>query len=130
MSKSKKSSQKKALKANKEVAASKNKVYKKTADKKTADKKVVQIQQTVSRASTRKSAATAQLPLLFGKQNYMLMLLGIGLITLGLLLMIGGHMPSRDVWDESLIYSARCTILAPFLILCGLVVEFFAIFRK
>lgn len=68
--------------------------------------------------------------LLFGKQNYMLILLSFGLITLGMLLMMGGHMPSRDVWDESLIYSARRTLLAPFVILCGLVVGFFAIFRK
>jgi hypothetical protein len=65
----------------------------------------------------------------FGRQNYILMLAGVGLIFLGLLLMSGGHMPSPDVWDESLIYSTRRTLIAPIVILAGLVVEIFAIFK-
>ncbi|GLR20064.1 DUF3098 domain-containing protein [Portibacter lacus] len=65
----------------------------------------------------------------FGRQNYILMLAGIGLIMLGFLLMAGGHMPSPDVWDESIIYSTRRTLIAPIVILAGLVVEIFAIFK-
>lgn len=122
MSKSKKSSQKKVIKNQAEEP-----IKKKTVQ--VSKKKTVQESKPV-RTSSRRSTATAELPLLFGKQNYMLMLLGIGLITIGLLLMMGGHMPSRDVWDESLIYSTRRTLIAPFFILCGLIVEFFAIFRK
>ena len=60
----------------------------------------------------------------------MLMLAGIGLIALGLILMQGGAMPSPDVWDDSLIYSTRRIILAPFVILLGLGVEIYAIFKK
>ena len=56
--------------------------------------------------------------------------IGLGLITLGLILMSGGGMPSPDVWDESIIYGFRRTVLAPFLILAGLIVEIFAIFKK
>lgn len=65
----------------------------------------------------------------FGKKNYTLMLIGVGLIALGFLLMSGGHMPSPDVWDESLIYSTRRTLIAPIVILAGLVVEIYAIFK-
>ena len=43
--------------------------------------------------------------LTFGKRNYYFILGGLALIFLGLILMSGGHMPSPDVWDESLIYS-------------------------
>lgn len=68
--------------------------------------------------------------LLFGKKNYMLILGGLGLIFLGFGLMSGGHMPSPDVWDESLIYSPRRITLAPMVIIAGLVVNIYAIFAK
>ena len=82
---------------------------------------------------SRKKSAVASLPkepLIFGKQNYIWMGIGFGLIALGMLLMSGGAMPSPDVWDESIIYSFRRTVLAPFLMLVGLVVEVYAIFKK
>lgn len=68
--------------------------------------------------------------MVFSRQNYYWMLLGAGLIALGMVLMLGGHMPSPDVWDDSIIYSWRRTVLAPFLILAGLVVEVYAIFKR
>jgi hypothetical protein len=83
--------------------------------------------------SFQKSGTTNPGPgdnLVFGKRNYMLMGLGILLIALGFILMAGGNMPSPEVWDESLIYSPRRTVLAPMLILAGLIVEIVAIFRK
>ncbi|RLD20024.1 MAG: DUF3098 domain-containing protein [Bacteroidetes bacterium] len=70
------------------------------------------------------------MPLIFGWANYRIMLLGVLIITLGMLLMMGGSMPSPDVWDESLIYSFRRTVLAPFLIVVGFCVEVYAIFKK
>ncbi|MBX2927380.1 MAG: DUF3098 domain-containing protein [Saprospiraceae bacterium] len=78
---------------------------------------------------TRQSVAVKQ-ELMFGRQNYILFIAGAVLIFIGLALMVGGHMPSPDVWDESLIYSFRRITLAPILIVAGLVVEIFAIFKK
>jgi len=54
----------------------------------------------------------------------------IGLIFLGMVLMSGGHMPSPDVWDESLIYSPIRITVAPILILAGLIVNVYAVFVK
>jgi Protein of unknown function (DUF3098) len=68
--------------------------------------------------------------LLFGKKNYIFILSGIGLIFLGMILMSGGHMPSPDVWDESLIYSPIRITVAPILILAGLIVNVYAVFVK
>ncbi len=68
--------------------------------------------------------------LIFGKNNYKFILIGLGLIFLGLALMSGGHMPSPDVWDESLIYSPVRITVAPILILAGLIVNIYAIFVK
>lgn len=76
------------------------------------------------------SEVSAQPELIFGRQNYAWMGLGLGLVVLGLILMSGGHMPSPDVWDESLIYSFRRTVLAPIVILSGLGVEIYAIFKR
>ncbi len=83
-------------------------------------------------AAARRSTEKANLsfPLLFTKQNYYFMFLGMGLIAVGLLLMLGGGMEDPNVWDESVIYSSRRTVLAPIVILAGLAVEAYAILRK
>ena len=101
----------------------------KTNDTTTVVKK--KIQPTKSRRRAGSSTSTFQKgELLFNKQNYIWMGMGMVLITLGLILMSGGAMPSPDVWDESIIYSWRRTVLAPFLMVVGLVVEVYAIFKK
>jgi hypothetical protein len=39
-------------------------------------------------------------------------------------------MPSPDEWEPERIYSFRRTVLAPIVILAGLAVEIYAIFKK
>jgi hypothetical protein len=68
--------------------------------------------------------------LIFGRQNYFLMLVGLALIAVGLMLMSGGAMPDPNTWDESLIYSSRRIVLGPVVILLGLVIEIVAIFKN
>ena len=68
--------------------------------------------------------------LLFGKNNYRLMLIGLALVVLGFILMSGGKMPDAGTWDESLIYSFTRITLAPIVILVGLGIEVYAIFAK
>lgn len=75
------------------------------------------------------SSSSVSAPLTFGKQNYILMLIGFVIIVVGLLLMTGGAMPDPNTWDESVIYSARRITLAPIVILIGLGVEIYAIFK-
>ncbi len=99
---------------------------------KTNKKKVVtttkkkKISPTTSKA---KSTTVSSKEMIFGRENFKFILIGIALILLGMILMMGGSMPSPDVWDESLIYSHRRITLAPILILTGLAVEIYAIFR-
>ncbi len=83
------------------------------------------------KASTKpKKSSLATEELIFGKQHYILMGIGVLAIILGLALMSGGAMDSPDEWDPDRIYSFRRTVLAPFLILAGLGIEIFAIFRR
>jgi hypothetical protein len=69
-------------------------------------------------------------PLLFSLQNYKWMIIGCALIGLGLLLMLGGNMKDPNVWDENVIYSFRRTLIAPLVILAGLGLQIYAIFKK
>ena len=68
--------------------------------------------------------------LVFGRENYKWMLIGIAVMAVGFVLMSGGKMPSPDVWDESIIYSPMRIAVAPIVILAGLVIEVYAIFKK
>jgi len=117
--------------AAKEGKKSTKKVVQTTGKKQVVSTTSTSIAPTRSRRRTTSTSATvATQPLLFGKQNYILMGAGFGLILLGLLLMSGGAMPSPDVWDENIIYGFRRTVLAPLLMVAGLIVEVVAIFKK
>ena len=65
----------------------------------------------------------------FGKQNYIIVLIGIALIAVGFILMIGGGSTDPDVFNEQMFNFQRLT-LAPILVLAGFVVEIVAIFWK
>ena len=67
--------------------------------------------------------------LVFGRKNYQWVAIGLVLIGIGMLLMIGGYNENPAVWDESKIYGLRRTLLAPIIILTGLAVEMYAIFK-
>lgn len=67
---------------------------------------------------------------LFGKNNFYLMLVGLGLLIIGFLLMTGATEKSPTEFDASVIYSFRRITLAPIVLILGFVVEIFAIMRK
>lgn len=87
------------------------------------------IKPTVSKRKSGAKTTVTSTPLLFGRENFKWMFIGLGVIILGMILMAGGSMPSPDVWDESLIYSFRRITLAPIVILIGLGIEVYAIFK-
>jgi hypothetical protein len=83
-------------------------------------------------ATTKKPASTTtrQNAPLFGKENYRWMLIGIIVMALGLFLMAGGKSKDPNVFDPKEVYSFTRVTIAPILILGGLALEIFAIFRK
>ena len=66
---------------------------------------------------------------LFGKKNYVLMLIGIAFIALGFILMAGGGSDDPAVFNEE-IYNFRRIRLAPTLVLIGFGIEIYAIMAK
>jgi len=67
---------------------------------------------------------------LFDKQNLWLMLAGVALIAIGMLLMVGGNSKDPNVFNYDEVYSATRISVAPVLIIIGLGIEIYAIFKK
>jgi len=66
---------------------------------------------------------------LFGKDNFMWMVGGVVVMILGFLLMAGGRSNDPNVFNPDEVYSTTRITIAPIVILAGLVIEIFAIFR-
>ncbi|MBV9986423.1 MAG: DUF3098 domain-containing protein [Chitinophagaceae bacterium] len=78
-------------------------------------------------AEQKKTATNAPL---FTKDNYTWMLIGGAIVALGMFLMSGGKSNDPKVFDTNQVYSTVRITIAPILILLGLGVEIYAIFKK
>lgn len=67
---------------------------------------------------------------LFTRDNYIWMLIGIVVIAIGMFLMSGGASKDPNVFNPKEVYSATRITIAPLVILAGLVIEVFAIFKS
>lgn len=103
---------------------------KRTKKKVVATSPKKKITPTISKSRSFSVLGASNDELLYGKQHYILMASGIALMFIGFLLMLGGSMPDPNTWDPDIIYSFRRTVLAPMLILSGLVIEVVAVFKK
>jgi fumarate reductase subunit D len=64
-----------------------------------------------------------------GKENYKLLIVGLGIIILGFILMIGGGSDDPNVFNEE-IFSFRRITVAPLIVLFGFIFEIYAIMKK
>jgi hypothetical protein len=74
-----------------------------------------------------KSSPVEQPEYIFGKQNMILMFVGVLIICLGFILMSGGKSPDPHKFNYDEIYSFRRITLAPIVVLIGFVIEGVAI---
>jgi len=93
-----------------------------------AEKKVVVTNPKLTKDPIIKPQSSA-LPL-FEKENYMWMIIGAAIVALGMLLMAGGKNTNPNQFDYSLVYSKTRITVAPILIILGLLVEIYAIFKR
>jgi type IV secretory pathway TrbD component len=85
----------------------------------------------VRRTETRENIFSAgKHDFIFGRQNFIYMGIGLGLVALGLILMSGGAMPDPNKWEPERIYSFRRITLAPMMMLAGFVAVIVGIFKK
>jgi len=76
--------------------------------------------------SSKEKTVNHKSEFLFGKRNYIIMLIGILFIAIGFILMAGGGSDDPAVFNED-IYNFRRIRLAPTLVLIGFAIEIFAI---
>lgn len=69
-------------------------------------------------------------PGMFSKENYVWMAAGLVIMAIGMFLMAGGKSEDPSVFNPKEVYSTTRITIAPILIIVGLVIEIFAIFRK
>lgn len=67
---------------------------------------------------------------LFVKENYLWMGIGAVIVALGMLLMSGGKNQDPNTFDTNVVYSTTRITIAPILIVLGLLVEVYALFKK
>ena len=77
-------------------------------------------------AKKKKEQNRATESFLFGKRNYMIMIVGIIVILIGFVLMMGGGSDDPNVFNEK-IYNFRRIRLAPTIVLIGFAIEVYAI---
>lgn len=68
--------------------------------------------------------------ILFTKENFKWMVIGLIVMAIGFFLMAGGKSSDPNVFNDNEIYSFRRITLAPILIVAGLIIEIFAILKK
>jgi uncharacterized membrane protein len=73
---------------------------------------------------------TAKTTTLFSKDNYTWMLIGGVVIALGMVLMSGGKSADPNVFDTKEVYSTTRITIAPIMIVFGLLIEVYAIFKS
>ena len=79
---------------------------------------------------TKPTAPVSNLPFLFSRENYMIMLGGIVVIMLGFALMSGAANDNPAVFPKEEIYSFRRITLAPVVVMIGFLIEVYAILKR
>ena len=83
----------------------------------------------IKKTKTEKHSVIDHSPL-FSKENYIWMVIGAVVIAIGMVVMSGGKSPDPNVFDYKQVYSTTRITIAPILIVIGLVIEVYAIFKK
>lgn len=107
--------------------AKKKKIVTTSAESKTNKGTTVKVKKV---ASSTLSTSSSSKEMTFGRETFKWMGIGVAFMALGYILMIGGHQEDPNVWDPNVIYNWRILVLAPILILTGLGIQIYAIFKK
>ena len=85
----------------------------------------------IATATTKATAQNSSAQnVLFTKENYKWMLIGLVVMALGFFLMAGGKSSNVNVFSDKDVYSPMRITVAPVLIVAGLLLEIFAIMKR
>lgn len=83
-----------------------------------------------TKATVKEQAPRGAEAAMFTRDNYIWMIAGLLVMAIGVILMAGGKSDDPNVFNEDEVYSTTRITIAPIVIILGLVIEVFAIFRK
>ncbi|MBK9701748.1 MAG: DUF3098 domain-containing protein [Flavobacteriales bacterium] len=66
----------------------------------------------------------------FTRENYRLLVIGLGIVVLGFILMAGGGTGDPNAFDPEAIFSPRRITVAPLVALAGYLFIFYAILKR
>jgi hypothetical protein len=87
---------------------------------------------TTEKAPAKKAEGAKNIPagaFAFGKENYMIILAGVGVLVIGYLLMIGGGADKPENFNPE-IFSTRRITVAPITLLIGFGIVLYGIMKK
>lgn len=67
---------------------------------------------------------------LMDRSKVVIVLIGLALMIIGYITMIGGGATDPNIYPEATLYGTQRTVIAPILILLGLIAMIFAIMKK
>jgi Protein of unknown function (DUF3098) len=76
------------------------------------------------------SSLAPDLPFVFERDNYIVMVAGIAVIIVGFLLMMGSSNDNPATFPTEEIYSFRRITLAPMVVMIGFIIEIYAILKR
>ena len=76
------------------------------------------------------TSTVSNLPFLFSKDNYLIMIAGVAVVILGFALMTGVANDNPAVFPKEEIYSFRRITLAPIVVMIGFLIEVYAILKR
>ena len=88
------------------------------------------MKQTKAKTATSPQKKTVSMGQLFEKDNFKWMLIGGVVMAIGFLLMAGGRSEDPTVFNPKEVYGFRRITIAPIVILAGLAIEIYDIFRS
>jgi hypothetical protein len=91
--------------------------------------KKIDIKKTAKASSKKEDKNANPAAFAFGKENYYIILAGVGVLAIGYLLMIGGGADSPDKFNPE-IFSARRITIAPITLLIGFGIVLYGIMKK
>ena len=78
---------------------------------------------------TNDNKETEKRDFVFGKENYIIMIVGLVVLAIGYILLSGGGSNDPDQFSEAL-FNSRRMLWSPIFIVGGLVIEVYAIIKK
>ena len=79
---------------------------------------------------TKPNTSAAAGKIVFGKENYYLIIAGLVVIIIGFILMSGGGYTDPTVFPEDELYSTRRITVAPIVVIIGFAIEVYAVFHR